>query len=149
MSEEKQRWITLYTDANPRGWGAWARADDDHPTKSGDRIIRQTWSGGFDQRLDTTAAEALAIVNGCRLILATWVDVFGIGIKTDSQAAMTLLRFRAKGARRRDLQEIQAQMKSVLGSTIHRIQWVKGHRRDGTVSAYLNNRVDALAAKHR
>ena len=102
MQEEKKRWVTLYTDANPRGWGAWARADDDHPTHCGEQIIRQRWSGAFDASLDITAAESLAIVNGCRLVLATWVDVFGIGIKTDSQAAMNMLKFRAKGARRQD-----------------------------------------------
>ena len=144
-------WITLYTDANPRAWGAYARGHEDLPRVGPQPRVEG--SGSFGRRpLDVTLAECRAAIEGCRMALRYWQGVEGIGIRTDSQAAILVLEWPRLNAphRRADLRAAQEEMRSVLGPVRHRMIWVKGHRDPGRdARAWLNHRADRRASAAR
>lgn len=142
------RWITLYTDANPRGWAAWARASEDHPNAPGASGFRKLGSGRIRGNSDSNRAEVIAIIRGLKMVLEHWTDITGVGIKTDSQFAVRLLAWNAEDHGNAHWRDLQTEFRKLCDEhgIRTRIQWVKGHRTDGSVQAYLNNHVDQLAA---
>lgn len=149
MADQWIGWVTLYTDANPDGWGAYARAHEGLEVIGGGGP-RVESRGAFESSLDSTAAECRAIIEGCRMVLGYWRGVDGIGVRTDSQAAILVLKHRAPPHRRPDLRQAQADLMEILGNVRHRLQWVKGHRHPSSSrQAWLNDRVDRHAAAAR
>lgn len=147
-------WVTLYTDANPHAWGAYARADAVLCRRNPDHLEpRVEGKGVFDASpLDMTLAECRAILEGYKMVLNYWEGVKGIGVRTDSQAAIKVLIFGAKPHRREDLRLVQEEARDILkGSIKSRLRWVKGHQDPylGSVQAWLNHRVDRHASKAR
>lgn len=147
-------WVTLYTDA---GF---------HPVEGGTYGCRTRHSfppgrteihGKIEDCADSNVAEMYAIVIGVEHVLSTWGRVDGIGVKTDSQTALAVLKYGASQHRRPDFRALQERLQVALklkeveqGSTVKiRIQWVKGHQGSRTTQGWLNNRVDALAREAR
>lgn len=144
-------WVTLYTDANPSGWGAYARAWEGLATVrpwAGPRV--EAWGAFVEGELDTTLAELRAIAEGVACVLAHWVRVDGIGVRTDSQAAIRVLEGRGPARRRPDLSRVVTELRHRLGPVRLRLSWVRGHLDpDSGAQAWLNNRADRLAARAR
>lgn len=145
-------WVTLYTDGSyhhERGGFYGFRV------RHGIEPYRIEDFGEVPDCPDPNVAEMAAIVYGIQRILETYERVDGVGVKTDSQTAISVLKFGAHRHRRKDynvwqdlLREVLAEKERVQGSVVKvRIQWVKGHQGKGTTQAWLNNRVDALARK--
>ncbi|MEO1087958.1 MAG: hypothetical protein AAFY88_27305 [Acidobacteriota bacterium] len=135
--------VSLFTDANPQGWGAYARAE---PT-----LLRQIGRGRFAEaggvyvkRMDMTAAESMAIVHGVRLTLATWPDAKGIGVRTDSRPAIRLL-LASRGHQRDELREIQGLLRQATHGVRVRFKWVAAHTGRDNFASRMNRRVQIRA----
>lgn len=153
MSSSFPTWVTLFTDANPHAWGAYARADQVLPRRNDLHTQpRVEGMGAFENSpLDVTLAECRAILEGYKMVLDYWEGVEGIGVRTDSQAAIRVLIFGAPRHRREDLRLVQEEAREILKGVKSRLRWVKGHQDPnlGNVRAWLNNRVDLRASRAR
>lgn len=144
-------WVTCYADA---GWeprtrvGTWAymiRSADGWYKKSG---ICPEWVNC------SSTAEMAAVIAGVYRALRVWPGVKGVGVRTDSQAAIHYLQFRPylKQFNRRDWVPIRRMLHGVLNDYDCRIRFVhvKGHRpRHESNAARLNGNVDKLATMAR
>ncbi len=139
-------WVTLYTDASVgndgAAWAAWLRCD----------LGRLVHSGAFAPDLfppnkhDSTLAEILAILEGVRIGREHWKTASGFLVRTDSQAAADILRYRAPPHRRADFRAAQERLRSLLAPDIKiRTTWIPGHQKPDHTKAWINDRVDALA----
>lgn len=147
-------WVTLYTDAgfHPVDGGTYG-CRTRHSFPPGRTEIH----GKVPECADNNVAEIYAIVVGVEHVLATWGRVDGVGVKTDSQTALSVLKFGAAPHRRADFRALQQRLDTALkmkaleqGSLVKiRIQWVKAHQGGQSVQGWLNNRVDALARDAR
>lgn len=138
------RWVTLYTDANPLAWAMHARANAALPREVGLGVVTEA-GGVFGKRVDTTFAEAMAIVHGVRAVRRTWPEAQGIGVHSDSRPAMRVLRS-SRGHERDDLREAQGWLRQATHGVRVRFRWVRGHSGKNTPAAWLNARVDRRAA---
>lgn len=158
MSEKNpwHYWVTLYADASfhsDRG-GAYG-----FRVRSSEEPIRAEHSDVIPDCKDNNYAEMYAILQGIQYICDTYARVDGVGVRTDSQTACSLLKYQAPLHHRKDFAEIQKQVIALLaaksaqqGSVIRiKLEWVKGHQATNNGKGWLNNRVDALArqASHR
>lgn len=147
-------WATLYTDgsyAHGQGGSYAFRVRHNLPP------IRIEESGQLPDCKDANLAEATAILRGVERILSTYERVDGIGVNTDSQTAISLLKFKARPHRRDDFRAVQRAFRALLdrkeqeqGFPVKiRMKWVKGHQNSRDTRAWLNNRCDELAGKQR
>jgi len=139
-------WVTVYTDASWRiDRGALA-----YWIKSNLGRIVEALPCPPEVVCNNTA-EFAAILVGVQRTLAAWNDVEGIQVNTDSQTAITYLKFGAdlRNLRRKDWLEYRAQLYEMLDRRNCKVQFkfVKGHQRPTHVRAYINDRVDALATR--
>jgi ribonuclease HI len=99
----------------------------------------------------SNTAEFSAILAGVARALAEWDDVEGIQVNTDSQTAISYLKFSAELSqlRRKEWLVFRTRLYTMLDKRNCKIQFkhVKGHQRPTHVRAYINDRVDALARK--
>ena len=147
MGKEKwANWCTLYTDASfagteKAGWGIWLRHG-----KPPERV--QDW-GSCAGVYDNNVAEMVAIIRGVETALATWPELEGIGVKSDSRAALSWAKFGAPLHRRDDIRHLQTYLRKILGDRGCWIKctWVRGHQWTGSTQGWLNNAVDGLSRK--
>lgn len=138
-------WVTLYSDASlgPDGasWGVWLRSE-------AGRIIE---SSVFPPSVrDSNLAEILAVIEGIRIGRVRWPQATGFLVRTDSQTAVSILRYRAPPHRRADFRDAQKTLTSILAPDVRiRMTWTPGHQRPDNVRAWINNRVDQLAREAR
>jgi ribonuclease HI len=139
-------WATLYCDASfsPNDGGAWAcwlRSDAGRDISKGicpPHII------------DSNLAEMHAVLEGIVRARSIWGNLAGILVKTDSQTAVNILKFRAPKHRRRDYAALQTHVVSALAPNVRiRMQWTPGHQHPDTTAAWINDRVDNLARDAR
>lgn len=137
-------WVTLYTDASVTregaSWAAWLRSD------SG-RIVE---SGPLENVADSNLAEMLAIIEGVRVGRERWPHASGFLVRTDSQTATTVLRYRAPPHRRSDFRALQEKLRELLAPAVRiKMTWVPGHQRPDNTRAWINDRVDNIARSTR
>jgi predicted NAD-dependent protein-ADP-ribosyltransferase YbiA (DUF1768 family)/ribonuclease HI len=139
------RWATLYSDASwysseQGGWGVWLRYNDEATPC---RVIR----AGPCQVANSTVAEMVAIVRGVELAVATWGDLQGLHVRSDSQGALAWAEHGARRPRGEEARELQKRLRRLVGKhKLHlRLKWVPSHQRPKDTSAWLNNAVDKAA----
>lgn len=145
-------WVTCYTDAS---WhpdnkvGGWAYA---LVSNRG----RHSKSGRCPKWVKcSNTAEFSAIVAGIYRALREWDDVEGVSIHTDSQIAITYLRFYPYGVpenlKRKDWLGLRRKLWEIIEEHAIKVKFthVKGHQRNCTVKAYMNNKVDDMSRKAR
>lgn len=147
-------WVTLYTDASysPGRGGTFGCR-----TRSGFAPYRTEHSGEVPECSDNNQAEMYAIVAGVEHALETWEHVDGVGVRTDSRTAQSVLKYGAPPHRRDDFRALQERLVAALkakserqGSAVRiRIVWVPGHQGGHTVQGWMNERVDSLARRAR
>lgn len=140
-------WVTLYTDASYHsesggGWGIWAKSERGRLIQSGHCP---------DLVTESILAEMWAIVEGIQEIKKEWGEgLTGIHVKTDCQGAVAALKYRAKPCRRDDMRLIQEKVRELLDPDIRiMVRWVKGHQKNKSTQAWINNRVDQLSRRGR
>lgn len=136
-------WVTLYTDASYSlraggGWAFWARSDRG-------RLVDHGMCPDFVT--DPNMAEMWAIKQGVEGILDAWgPGVQGIHTKTDSQTAISVLKYRARTPRRKAYRRLQDLVRELLDpDTKMKMSWVKSHQKSDDIQAWLNNKVDELS----
>jgi ribonuclease HI len=139
-------WVTLYTDASFHqedggSWACWLRSD----------LGRDISKGVCPPHvIDSNLAEMHAILEGITRARAIWGNLVGILVKTDSQTAVDVLKYRAPRPRRSDYAKIQKLVVEALAPNIMiRVRWTPGHQRPNTTAAWINGRVDSLAREAR
>lgn len=148
-------WVTLYTDAgwSPQHGGTWAF----RVRHSFNPIRHEDYGYVEPHARDANSAEMAAIVFGAEWVLRTYDRVDGIGVRTDSKTAISVLKFGARRHRRADYRYWQERMARAMhkksetqGHTCKlRLRWVRGHQVGDTTRIWLNNRCDELARKAR
>lgn len=141
-------WVTLYTDASFHhedggGWACRLRS-------SAGRIER---SGVCPPEVrDNNVAEIYAILMGITVGKQEWGELAleGFHVKTDSTAAISVLKYGARPPRHPLSKAYQEQVRELLAPNIRiKLVWVKGHQGGDDVQAWLNNRVDSLSRASR
>jgi ribonuclease HI len=137
----ESNWVTLYTDASGLGgYGIYG-------VSSYGRLER----GGKCSHRDSIACELFAILQGIRECVERWRKIEGVLVRSDSQQALKLAinAVEERFSRRSDLKEIQQALKDTVGDEVElRAKWVRGHQNSNSSSAYLNRKVDKLAAEY-
>jgi len=139
-------WVTCYTDAswNPsKSEGAvayWLRSDQG-------RIVDSTACP--PQVTCNNTAEMCAILLGVRRALREWRETEGICVNTDSQVAITYLKYGAdtSSLRREDWFVWRRWLHNILDKRNCRVRFkhVKAHQAPSNVRHYLNNQVDSIS----
>jgi len=142
-----EHWVTLYADGgfHPEHGGTYA-----FRTRHSLPPIRMEEHGSV-VCADNNVAEMAAIVLGVERIVQTYERVDGLWIRTDSEAAILMLKPRAERHRRADMREWQERLRTIVEP--RRIwlnfKWVQGHQKPGSLQGWLNSRVDQLATRAR
>lgn len=150
----QQRWLTGYSDASFKpeppqvggGWGCWVR--DSHT-----RILR---SGPCPEWVQNSQDAELcgvfsAIYTALTKLDSDWVNI--MVVKTDNQGVARWFGWgkvtcTPKPGKQADL--VQKAIEQANEKQVKLIvSWVKGHRGEQDVSAYLNTRVDQMAGEAR
>lgn len=148
------RWVTAYTD------GSWTSKD-----KAGIGVVlrasRHPYWTSFGcpctEDNDHNVTEMRAIVEAVRTASTLWDVLDGVGIRTDSQTALGVLKYGAKAHRRADFRALQEELWAVVaakseaqGSPLKvRITWVKGHQSGVSKQRFMNDLVDNFAGAAR
>lgn len=138
MGRAPEGWATLYCDASGLGgYGIIGISD-------AGKLER----GGKAPTCNSTACELYAILAGCKAVTSAWDDIKGILVNSDSQEALRLAKNALRGvySKKSEVRVIQKQFPSVLGEVEMKGRWIKGHCRGRRSSAYMNRKVDMLAA---
>lgn len=137
----ENNWVTLYTDASGLGgYGIYGVSN-----------YGKLELGGKSKYRDSIACELYAILQGIRECVKHWKGIVGVTVRSDSQQALKLAMnaIDEKYSRRSDLKELQEQLKKTLGEEVElKTKWVRGHQSSNSSSAYLNRKVDRLAAEY-
>lgn len=140
-------YVTIYSDAGFKDgkgtWAVWCRADH------GRLVLHGKCP---DEIVSITAAEAYAISIGVKNALHKWPQTKGFYIKTDSKDAIKALVNSKFGVKHKELMERLkiAFDKLVEGRELKlKFSWVKGHQKNQTMQAWLNNKVDSLTKQAR
>lgn len=100
---------------------------------------------------DSTDAELAAILVGLHVAIMKWPQTEGVKVYSDSTGAIHLASRGSNLAQKPSTQRLQLKIRNILDSygVALKFQWVKGHRTDKTVKAYLNGICDRLAKRAR
>lgn len=133
-----EKWVTLYTDGSGLGgYGIYG-------VSSYGKLER----GGKCHYRDSVACELYAILQGIKECVKTW-EIRGVTVRSDSQQALKLAvnAVEEKYSNRPDLKNLQQDIKQSLGNIKLKAKWVRGHQSSNSSPAYLNRKVDRIAAE--
>ncbi len=138
-------WVTIYTDASFHQQKEYVGIAFRLRSDNG-RLARRE-EIPFDMVSDNNHAEMLCITKATKTALAVWKGVEGIQINTDSQAAITVLKWRAKHSKK--YREVQREMQRITEESGVRVKFkhVSGHKGTETTRHWLNNWCDNAAKK--
>ena len=100
---------------------------------------------------DNNLAELYAICQGMWKGLAKWPNTKGFYIRSDSQAALNVLRNGGNGKKEVTTRLYNAYRKMVDDNNLEiNLKWVKSHRNpNSSTKSWINNKVDSLATAAR
>lgn len=150
----QERWLSGYSDASYKpeppqaggGWGCWVR--DSHT-----RILR---AGPCPEWVENSQDAELcgvfsAIYTALTRLQSDWANI--MVIKTDNQGVARWFGWGRSKCTPQPGKRAELVEKALLLANEKRVRlivaWVKGHRGDVDVSAYLNTRVDQMAGTAR
>jgi ribonuclease HI len=143
---EEMMWVTCYTDASyvfktkTAAYAFWLKSDKGRVKFSG---CCPGWVA------DSNSAEAYAIYAALKRAVEEWPETDGVLVVSDCDAAIRLCWPWSKDSKSTCLRTVRKLIRSVKsrsGVDI-RTRHVKGHQKNSTQSAWLNNWCDEQAGK--